>query len=750
MARRPQRRTSRLNFSISTDQRPDFKGGLVAHVFDTSGKLLEQTAVKNGKVELKTAKAGAFMPRIVIAPEIEGDDYSKDNVTIERLLNLGAYEPALRQNGKLIENIVIPGPVLDLWPFCFCWVRGRVIRASDSLPVCNARVHICEVDRLPRWILQLPDRDVLRLRDDLLDIIKNPPIPEPVPDFPEIIPDLPDPVPPIPFNRSRFTERLNIRGFNPQPEPPALARPEMLRFDARALTPQLAARAPIQPAEINISSELRASLLSNSVDNVRFALSENWRLIIPWLCLWPHWWSRFRCDEIATVETDAHGNFERLIIYPCNGDRPDLYFWVEYDLGSGFETVYRPHIGCNTYWNYDCGTEVTIRISDERVPACDPETPLQGLQVVVKSIGREISVREVDGDGLVNGTAPLGSALEPRVDFGREALIAADIPYYRWSYRRLTGTNGSISNVGPWTPMTRSVYRHYRDGTSFPSQAMGPLPTVGSSPAPAENLFLIKPLDPPSGEEWVVLNERVDLATAYFDTHTLPGSPSAANGFAEDMAAGLYEIKLELFDDAGNRVEDWDARNIDLRIINADAPFGTGTVETIPAPSSNRLSDGSPIDGFRMVVRVDNNRCSAEIDPIGGTVTADPDCGFHTYDSGDTAGLIFNARHPNDFATYSFNTGRGDGPALSLASTSGVVGEAGNDGFGEISDSRYSKNVGVSLLLGSCPNAAFWERLSVRAMATNGYSRLSGYDAADNAAFSLAQPCPECECEEEG
>jgi hypothetical protein len=61
---------------------------------------------------------------------------------------------------------------------------------SDNRAVCNAWVHICEVDRVARLISKLPDPDVLRLRDDLLDIIRNAPIPRPIPD-----PD-PEPFPP--------------------------------------------------------------------------------------------------------------------------------------------------------------------------------------------------------------------------------------------------------------------------------------------------------------------------------------------------------------------------------------------------------------------------------------------------------------------------------------------------------------------------------------------------------------------------
>jgi hypothetical protein len=125
------------------------------------------------------------------------------------------------------DRIDIPGVVIDFWPFCFCWVRGRVVRQSDNRAVCNARVHICEVDRIPWLITRLPDLELLRLRDDLLEIIRNPPIPKPRP-----IPD-PDPGPlrsgpipgldPAPFSRSMFRFARNpgaIAGFDPQPDPP--------------------------------------------------------------------------------------------------------------------------------------------------------------------------------------------------------------------------------------------------------------------------------------------------------------------------------------------------------------------------------------------------------------------------------------------------------------------------------------------------------------------------------------------------
>lgn len=746
----------RITFQVSTRQRPDFKHQLTAYVFDVRGELIERADISNGKVELTLPQGELGRMRVFVAPADETLDTKK--ATPALMERLRAYEPVLQTGESLLDRIDIPSVILDFWPFCFCWARGRIVRHSDNRAVCNARVHICEVDRIPLWLLRLPDPDIFRLRNDLLEALYNPPIPRPGPG--------PDPAPLIQRARStlRFADdRVSRVSLNPQPLPPGelvALNPQPLPPSERVtLNPQ-----PLPPREaIAVAPELHSRLRSTSSPIVRNALVEHWKLLLPWFCYWPHWWWLFRCDEVTVITTDAHGRFETSIFYPCGGDHPDLYFWVEYDFGSGFETIYHPRIGCNTYWDYVCGSEVTIRITDPRVPGCEDEPDLPGSQVVVLSIGREVAVREVQtsgAEGLTNANEPFGGTLEPRVDFSRTELIdVKKIPYYRWSYRRLSGPDGVTTTVDPasvpinaWSVMTRDVYRHYKIGTSYPSDLMGPLPTSGPNAAPAPNLFRIRPLLPPAGNEWVVLNENIDLATAYFDTGSLAGTPVAPvseSMWTGDLAAGRYELKLELFDSVGNLVN-WTSAGIDLRITDTDAPFGTGTVTTSPAASYNRVLSGNDTMGFRMVVRVDNNRCSAEILPVGGTVTPDPICGFHNYNlPSDVAALSFIARHPNNFANYSFVTTRGPGPSIADASTSGIAGEAGTSGFSEISDFSYSKNVVISSLLGPCSNAAYSERLEVTAMATDGYATLSGYNADDNAAFALAVPCLTCEPEEE-
>jgi hypothetical protein len=753
MARQPQDPTRQVTFQVSTAQRPDFKHPLVVYVFDARGQLLEQVAVRDGKVQLSIPKAGLGRERVFVAPVSE--KINAKRLTPALMERLGAYQPVLQAGGELTDHIDIPGSIIDIWPFCFCWVHGRTVRKSDNRAVCNARVHICEVDRIPWWIERLPDADVFRLRDDLLRVILKPPIPGPGPDPWPIVQGT---------ARSkdsvlRFAQDIgSLVSLNPQPLPPG----EVASLNPQPLPPGVVASLnpqPLPPRYNNLlSPEIQVALYSTSPLMVRNTLVNNWKFLIPWFCHWPHWWWLFRCDEIAMLTTDTLGRFETMIFYRCGGDHPDLYFWVEYDFGSGFETVYHPWIACNTYWEYMCGSEVTIHITDPRVPGCDDEPDLPGCQVVVLSIGRNIAVRQVQtvgAEGLTSANQPFGATLEPRVDFSRTELIdVKKIPYYRWSYRRLSGADGiaptvdqSSVPINVWSVMTRDVYRHYTVGTSYPSDFIGPMPTSGPNAAPAPNLFRIRPLLPPAGNEWVVLNENIDLATAYFDTASLAGTTVGGPPWPDDLAAGRYEIKLELFDAAGVLV-DWTAKGIDLRITDQDAPFGTGTITTSPAPAYNRIFVGGNTMGFRMVVRVDNNRCGSEILAVGGTVTPDPVCGFHNYTSpSDTAAVSFIARHANGFAAYSFVTARGSGPVIPGASTSGVVGDAGSNGFIKIGSFTDSKDIVMSTLLGSCSNAAFSERLDVMATATNGYSALTGYNASDNAAFALATPCPNCNSE---
>ena len=174
MAMQP-RAGRRATFQVSTAQRPDFKHPLAAYVFDARGQLVHRAEVRDGTVELPLPPDAIGRARVFIAPVDAKID--TQGLTAAQLRRLGAYEPVLQAGGPPIDRIEIPGNIIDIWPFCFCWVHGKVVRYSDNRAVCNARVHICEVDRIPLWIVNLADAHIFRLRDDLLEVLRNPPIP---------------------------------------------------------------------------------------------------------------------------------------------------------------------------------------------------------------------------------------------------------------------------------------------------------------------------------------------------------------------------------------------------------------------------------------------------------------------------------------------------------------------------------------------------------------------------------------------
>lgn len=732
---KPTRKRTTLKVEL---EKQDFEGNLAAFVFDSAGQLLNVSRVTRGKVLLPLDEQTLMRSRLYIAP-LTHEDLDEQKPTLKSMSRLGAYQPAMRVSGSLIETIRVPDVVIVDWLLCTCWVRGRVVKADSGLPICGAKVHICEVDKFFRWIIQLPEPDLYRLRDDLLREIEVPELrvpPGPGPD-------------PSPFDMVEpFDFPMNIAAINPQPEPPAWSRsiaainpqPEPPGLPESNLTP------------ISLPQQMKTQLLSSSAQIVRDTLVANLELLRPYLCLWPYWW-RFRCDEITVVESDGFGNFETAIKYRCLGDKPDLYFWVEYPIGAVLETVYKPPIPCYTHWNYECGTEVTIRVADERVPACDPEPDPVGCKVQIISIGRRVSMSEIHGDGaslanegLTTGGAPFGGKLEPRVWFGRSDLLAKGIEYYRWSYRRLSEGDGTpLATPGPWTQMTRTVVRHYaRESAGEVTHeplAMGPF-SVGTE----SNLFKIKPVAlPPGGIEWSVMDEREDLASAHFESQKLgTGTNACAKAL---VAAGKYELKLELFWSSGSKVVDWEDEGIDLEMTDVPAPFGTSTVTTEDAPNYNRIKSGGKTQAYRMVLRVDNNCCSVGIDDLVGAGPASV-CGFYEVNPATNVKLGFTAGHPNNFATFQFSVRQGVTTQVRLASASGRVGNspipvweaASMHAYTLGGPGGYSEWYTVAELLGSCTRAAFSEALHVWTMAQNGYGRLHGLDRFTHAGFALVPP----------
>jgi hypothetical protein len=298
--------------------------------------------------------------------------------------------------------------------------------------------------------------------------------------------------------------------------------------------------------------------------------------------------------------------------------------------------------------------------------------------------------------------------------------------------------------------MTRGVWRTYKimvSGTpQYPMESMGP-----SASYPLPDIIKIQPVPPPPGAiEWWVSNEHYDLAYSYFET----GDLKEIDGTTP--AAGLYELTFELFDNAGALVN-WTAAGIDTFESSNPAPFTPPVgMTTIPAPAAHLVTDGSGnVWGYKFVVHVDNNPCSAVIYDtwVDAPSNAAGPCGFINFANHNTshARLSFRAFHPYNFARFRFDTVKGSSGYVEPASADWAgggpayapVGFGPVNGFARTAASVFWKDILVSTLLDAngvvCPAAAFGENLYVDALATDGYSAADWLDAsALPKAFALA------------
>jgi hypothetical protein len=674
------------------------------------------------------------------------------------------YKPTIKQ----YEISSIPKSYHSSWTFRICKVHGHVVKQvlrngkKYDWPVYKAKVHICEIDKWQFIIPRLPDDYLLRLRDELITLFEKPagwkpPIPDPPPfviDL-ELISFTPANIANLGKTRikpalSGYFSKKGLGAFNPQPEPPKIVAPHILKNTV--ITPERSVA--------RLSDKLKMELYSPSVDKIRKALIANTSLFHPFLCFLPRFFHRFyRSEEIATVETNYQGVFETEFLYLASGDHPDLYFWVEYCIGSEWTTVYRPPIPCHTYWDYPCGSDVTIPITDPRVPCIEDPPSVPDLQVAVLTIGNDISLNEIlhpipgvllkDSvkTGLTAKGEPFGGSLEPHVWFGSK-LIANGITHYKWSYQKISDSQGNEVTDG-WHAMDKQVVRHYAvidpaypHSLSFKPEPMGP-----DLDFPAKNLMKIQPKEPPAGSDgWApMVDARENSASSFFMTHLLDGGNALT-------AAGKYKLKLELFKadgvtNASNMVE--------FRIPTSDAPFGPGTVNTKLAGPANLITETiggiKTVTGFSMVLHVDNNRCEAEIKDASVNDHQAGPCGFITYPAGSNVHISFRAYHPNNFANFSFTVVKGSsgyqsvpscpipGTALPLVSYTPV------NLFDRGADSVFAKDILVNDLLQECKlvgnkggKACFGENLGVYALANDGWSQLDYLDAyAVPKAFAL-------------
>lgn len=731
MATGSTRKSVPLDVHATITDRPDELKSVVAYAFAGGGALVDaQPLDKDGRARLSIPigrEAQAI--RVVLGPEVE-----KDALDVGEVLRRGGIDRhvAVRPDGDLpAVRFEVAPDMWRCWIGRLCVVKGTLVKRVASggvvlhLPVCNATVDVWEVDPWPRIIVQLPEVDLGRLRD----VVDGPwppvrwPIPPPPPEL-GIAGLIPDPIGPVGLNPQPLPPRLanpaTIRGFDPQPEPPVVRRAVG------------AAPAQVLPASLVLAARAPRPAFERAVLN-------NLELLRPVLCrLFPR---LVRKTRIRTLTTDECGHFRGLLWRAClGGDQPDLYFTARQRIFPGFwVTIYEPTpVGCHTYWNYVCGTEVTLVTTHPLTRACPPCPPVVAPNnwVLFMAVGNT-SVWRIHGantttrvgaaghdpalHGLLDDSAPWGGTLRPRLEFDSSLRSDLGVLYYRVSFKRPTEADTE------WRHSTEAVNRHYTREVAgdlileqFP---LGPN-TVGTTP----HLYQIPPALPPEGQ-WSIPNAVLDTQSAVIPTVAVaPGVGFDGTGtpVGPDQG-GLWQIRVELFDAAGTLV-DPEALGIKWRV--PESSDLTGTIATVDAATLGLVQAAQ--NCMIVTVRVDNNPCAAAIaaPTLDGSAAADQ-CGVMDYTArSQTVEMPFTALQRNRFATYAFAVQRGavSPPEVSVSGVAAPSAAA----------MPAAPIATVGSLLDTCTTAGFAEHLHVWHMATDGWGRQSQYDAADIRAFVLA------------
>lgn len=712
---------------------------LQAYVFSAGGKLLGSAPVADNVATVEVAgNLDGYAGEVVLGPPVER---GQPEPTADSLKRAGAYTKPLRILAKQPNlELAIPSFIFPKW--CFCFVRGRLVKRFTlpdgtvvERPVCNARVTVCEVDHIPLVIEKLPERELFRLREDLLEKLRPIPWPPPPGPTPE-----PGPLGPIP---------------EPGPPPVGPIRAVTEQPTVLASRSQTTERAALTAAQ---QQHLVAAATTNSVLHLRRQLVDLADLIVIHICDLVYLWPFFRKDCLTTVEADSEGRFSAVIVYDCK-DTPDLYVSVEQFHDGAWHSVHKPSIGCGTHWNYACGTEIVLNLPGAEACEEPPYDPPPGVTLFVLPWAvRSTPIWGIplgapaapDGwlrpDGKLNYVwgslgwlydAPFGSILQ-FVHDDSYFIPSSGIKYYRYSYRRLDASNPPNTGASDvtWTPITTPLSRGYRMEYSdrlptYESYPVGPV-TVGVQ----SGLFEFKPQDPPDRptdpatvvvREWTSGNLS-EVAASWDTTGAAP--PLSPTNTGDD--AGPFEVKIEVFDPDGNQVMPGPST---FSFIARNADGTTTRLATAAEEASG---------AYVLRVHVDNNNSEAVLpQPSIGGVAASDDCGFLRYEAGDHVRVRYRAAHPNDEAVFRFLIKRGSNVLLSASTVAPYV-EVGaasapttSTAYAKVAD-FYQRDFTPAELVGTCVNAAFAADIYVFGKATNGQHRI-GLDAHQLIAFALAE-----------
>lgn len=708
---------------------------LFAYVVDGDGKVVETSQFKGRAAQLGTGPDVLKGSRLFIGAAFPAD-YPPSKIDAYALSESGAYQVSVAIN-KSNEIVIqrLPSNLGILPPLRFCVVQGNISNTvivngvPQSGPVCTARVHICTVDWFFRWPIWLRPIIPSSVLEDLKDSIVA------------------------------LRQRAAVV--------PAVRAASAVR--ARRVASRTTSRVGSQSTDLKpLPAHVESQLLSATPDTVHDIVRAHSAILYPYFCVWPIFWPWFyRVVEQEVVYTDCSGHFDGWLISVGVPAVENVYVWAEASLGGCWVTIYNPPFPCHTYWNYACGTDIDITLNNPAIPPCNCGATVVDGSVWFTAIGQRGIASNIQQDetrvygsadiptvgctNLVdahnNQLCPFGSTLNLCLAFGN-TLPAS---HYRWSWNyvldsSLNPVSGAAVNV-----IAGAVQRYYLWPLSDGSYETGSIPLLDTDAA--GNIAYLVPQYVPTGypgvppeAEWVSFN----FVSASLD------STKISNGY-------VIQLNLELLNKNAAGLFEVVSVPVSTFQISVDTDSGAAYGGSVPAPYTasgtgnnyltlDTLKPGNAVS-LSLKVRIDNSAVTADINqawlldasgaplPGGGSGP----CGFIQFsDPSQNLLLSFAASEPFNFATFDYNVTKGDSGA-SVTGAGGYVFE--NAPPFTLSGGVFSDDPTVASLLGSCPQAAFAESLSVASLATDGTTALweSGYPyyADETNAFApTPQPLP--------
>jgi len=700
--------------------------GLQAFAVDSNGSVVATAPFDGDQASISPLKSGQKWSRIFIAPAFPAD-YPATKINAQTLAATGAYQVPLQfsaQNTLTIQNL--PSEVIKRPIFSRCDITGNVTNTITlngqpyTGPVCQARVHICQVEWRFRWPIYLqrpiPQSVLTELQNRLINV--NVPLPGPGP-----------------------VEELR-----------------------KAALPE------------NVYSEI----LGATTDSINAVVLKYHEILYPYFCRWPFFWDWFYyLSPIATVLTDCNGHFDESV-YRIPGIEENIYVWVEANVNGTWVTVYNPPFPCNTHWDYACGSDINISLAVPNIPPCSCEVEAQEGSVWFTGIGEygiALNIQQ-DDTHAVTITQPTTLPVPPQsvtiFNVGCTNLFDSNqlCPFGNFSTGLLEFNLAFGVNTPSGTTPGGAVQQatHYRwEVTPIKDSNLHDLPSPTTSVITSGEVSRTYLWEDLSTGDWhggsIFLQDKdINGAIAYQIPDYLVTSYPASYGIPADAEWQSFNFTSSYFDT--NSIPNGYLVRFDLQLLYNDPVLGFQQLSVVQDSSFSTFTvsvDTSYIDGsvgapgpyltpdpsnpsnalgLTLKVRIDNSAVNAQINDVlllnsDGTPApggSSGPCGFINYtDVNADVDISFVATEAYNFAKFSFEIWKGSsGYVSAVTQDSDPSYVFSNIGIYTLSGGTFSADVPIPTLLGTCiNNAAFGGSLSVASLATDGNGLpLSAYGSA--------------------